>query len=684
MAQYAWLIAVLPVLSWLSIATFGRRLRGGGALLGILASGIGFLFSLAVLRQVIVSGPVMISIPWLTVGEMEIEMGIKVDALAAMMLPVVTLVSTLVQLFSVGYMDGDVRYSRYFGTLSFFTFSMLGLVLADNLLLLFMFYELVGLASYLLIGHWYEKPGPAAASIKAFITTRIGDLGLLLGILALFAAAGTFSFDELTHLAEEGAIAKGVLTFAAVALFGGAVGKSAQFPLHVWLPDAMEGPTPVSALIHAATMVAAGVYLVARSFGIFHAAPEAMAVVAYIGGFTAIFAATIAVVASDVKKVMAYSTISQLGYMILALGVGAYAAGLFHLMTHAFFKALLFLGSGSVIHAMHTQEMHQMGGLYSRMKVTAWTFFIGAAALIGIPPLSGFWSKDEILIEAFHSAYPLVYWMAMLTVFLTAFYVTRAVVLTFLGKPRWAAAAAGAGSHGGHGTDASGAHSGAHGTDHHGGHGHNAGHGHGGVGGVVPHESPRVMTIPLIILAVLAATVGLIGSPLLGNPFGKFIAFGGEVHHAEPAPAVMYLSLTLAGAGILLAWLVYGLRIVSRERIILLVRPVYILLKNKYYLDEIYGYAVVGGALKLAQILSAFDQKVVDFLVNLTGWLTVKVSQASAVFDLLVVDGAVNGVAGGMVLGGRGLRRLQTGYVQGYLLAFAGGVALLLVVFTIW
>src|SRR5690606_2910268 len=399
-------------------------------------------------------------------------------------LVVVTLVSLMVHIFSVGYMEGDARYKRYYGVLSLFTASMLGLVIADNLLFLFVFWELMGLCSYLLIGHYYEERANVHAANKAFLTTRVGDVGMFIGILLLFAAAGTFRFDELTARIADGTLSLPVLTVAAILLFIGPIGKSAQFPLHVWLPDAMAGPTPASALIHAATMVAAGVYLVARGYGLFTPVPEALEVVAWIGAFTALFAATIALVMEDIKKVLAYSTTSQLGFMVAALGVGAYTAAVFHLMTHAFFKALLFLASGSVIHAVHTQNMHQMGGLFKKLPVTSWVWLIGAGALIAIPPLSGFWSKEELLLDAWHHNPP-IFWVLVAAAALPAFYTTRATYLTFFGTPRDK-----------------------HAYEH-------------------AHEGGRVMTYPLMILGVLAAVSGFVASPLAG------FVYHHEPHHAS-------------------------------------------------------------------------------------------------------------------------------------------------------
>src|SRR5918997_2988014 len=398
-----WLVPLLPFVAFFVILFFGKRLPGHGSSVGIAAAGIGLVLALVAFLE-LAGGRSEIekSWTWFEFGSgLEVEFGMKFDFFTAVMFLVVTSVSFLVQVYSTGYMHGEVRFTWYYAALSLFTASMLFLVLANNLVQLFVGWEGVGVCSYFLIGHYWEEKPNSSAAIKAFITTRIGDVGLLFGIFALFALGHTFNITELNHLAEEGEIAGTGLTVAALLLFLGAVGKSGQFPLHVWLPDAMAGPTPVSALIHAATMVVAGVYLVARMFVLFEHAGPALDVVAIIAAITMLGAALLALVQDDIKRVLAYSTISQLGYMMAALGVGAYTAGVFHLFTHAFFKALLFLASGSLIHAVHSNNMSDMGGLKKPMPTTFVTFVIGSAALAGIPPLAGFWSKDEIIATAF-------------------------------------------------------------------------------------------------------------------------------------------------------------------------------------------------------------------------------------------------------------------------------------------
>lgn len=627
MAQIAWVIPLLPLLAALFIACFGHRVVGHGDRVGIAGVSVAFILSVAVLADVIGGGSAAGTVTWAVHGETALRLGYDVSALNALMLVIVTFVSLMVHVYSLEYMHGDVRYKRYYAVLSLFTFSMLGLVLADNFLFLFVFWELVGLCSYLLIGHWYEVPDNVRAANKAFLTTRVGDVGMFLGILLLFAATGSFRFDDIASAVAAGQISGVVLTAGAILVFAGAVGKSAQFPLHVWLPDAMAGPTPASALIHAATMVAAGVYLVARAFAIFEPSPTAMDVVTWIGAFTALFAATMAVVMDDIKRVLAYSTVSQLGFMVAALGLEAYTAALFHLTTHAFFKALLFLASGSVIHAVGTQNMHEMGGLFRKLPVTGWTWLVGAGALIGIPPLSGFWSKEEILVDAL-AGKPAIFWMLLAAAALTAFYTTRATYLTFFGRPRNAAAFAKA------------------------------------------HEGGMVMTYPLVILSVLAA-----GSGFLAGPFSRFIYYG-HPHRADFSPFVFAAATIAWVAGTGLAVVMYKYAVTPRRRLVSVFYPIWRLLKQRYYIDDAYNLVFVRGAVGLAGIAAWFDKYVVDGIVNGVAWATGKLSDFVGEFDSEVVDGAVNGIAGAFVAGGRLLRRAQTGFFQSYaLVLFVGLVA---------
>ncbi len=641
MAQYAWVIPALPLLSWLIITLWQKRLPDRGSYVGISFTFLAFVYALGVLWEVAHGAGAHVVLPWAVIGTIspiQINIGFQVDGLTAIMLSVVTFISFLVQLYSLGYMHGDKRYGRYYGTLSFFTFSMLGLVLADNLITLFIFFELVGVASYLLIGHYFERPSAQKAAIKAFITTRIGDVGFFIGILILWSATGTVAFDKLAALIGEGAVAPWVITLGALGILGGAVGKSAQFPLHVWLPDAMEGPTPVSALIHAATMVAAGVYLVARSYMIFYASPQALFWVALIGAVTALFAATIATVQTDMKKVLAYSTISQLGYMILGLGVGNLTAGMFHLTTHAFFKALLFLTAGSVIHGTETQEMHQMGGLIKKMPITGVTFLAGGLALAGIWPFAGFYSKDEILLTAYNSQYPIFFWMGILAAFLTAYYTTRVAFLVFFGEPR----------------------------DH-----HRYEH---------AHESPWMMTVPLVILGILAVIGGKL---LLTGEFFPHLILWQPAEELSPNPLVMGLALGSGLLGILVGYLVYGTKLVNRQAVIKALYPLYQLFKHKWYVDELYDWAIVRPVLWLAEAAGWVDAHGVDGVVNAVGAAGVALSSGAGAFDLAVVDGAVNGVAAGTVAVGRATRRTETGQLQAYLLTLALVVVAGLIVFQV-
>ncbi len=617
--QLAWLIFLLPVFSFVIISFFVRPfVKAGSKVAGyitITAIGGSLILSLWALTAVLAAPHHEIPVPdisWVVIEDgVTIYLGLIMDSLTAVMLIVVTVVSLMVQIYSQGYMRGDPGYHRYYAFMSLFTASMLGLVLANNLLFLFVFWELVGLCSYLLIGFWFHRPAAADAAKKAFIVTRLGDFGFLAAILLLFLNTGTFDIAELHGLAIAGALAGTTLTWAAIGIFAGAVGKSAQFPLHVWLPDAMEGPTPVSALIHAATMVAAGVFLVARMFPLFAHSVEAMTTVAIIGGVTAIFAATMGLVMTDIKRVLAYSTISQLGYMMLGLGTGGVAIGIFHLFNHAFFKALLFLGAGSVNHATGTFDMRLMGGLRKMMPWTYATFVIASLSIAGIWPLAGFWSKDEILASSLASQ-PILFVLAMITVFMTAFYMFRAVFMTFGGE-----------YHGGS-PDA---------------------HGH-------PHESPMVMVMPMVFLAILAVVSGFWN---VTGHFGAFMGHGETRSFAEGFFGILthplpWISLILAGLGILLAYVMYGTRQLSAERIGSLFRPLYTLFYRKYWLDELYENIIVRLAL-----LNGFFASLQRF-------------------DESGVDGVVNGVANGAIVSGRAIRHAQTGQLQFYGLVMGIGV----------
>src|ERR671914_742043 len=599
-----WLVPLLPFLAFLIILFFGKRMPDRGHTVGIAAVGIGLVLSIAGFIELASgAGGVEKSWTWFAFEQsgLELEFGMNYDFLTGVMFLVVTIVSLLVQIYSTGYMHDDKRYTWFFAALSLFTASMLLLVIANNLLLMLVGWEGVGVCSYFLIGHYWEEKEYSSAAIKAFITTRIGDVGFLFGIFVLFIAGHTFNVIELNHAAEEGELHGTILTVGALLLFCGAVGKSAQFPLHVWLPDAMAGPTPVSALIHAATMVAAGVYLVARLFAVFAPSPTALTYVAFTGGITMLIAALLALVQEDIKRVLAYSTVSQLGYMMAALGLGpaGHTAAMFHLFTHAFFKALLFLGAGSVIHAVHSNNMSDMGGLRKPMPVTFWTFVIGSAALAGIPPLAGFWSKDEIIAEAFTTGHYVVWTAAIITALLTAFYMTRAISMTFLGTYR--------------------------------------GHGH-------PHESPRIMTVPLVILAALAATAGFFGAPFVDGGFRSLVRFGEEAHLVEFDFALAGLSVALALVGITAGWFMYR-RFRERDPLRRL-GPLYTFLDNKYYLDDIYLKGIVRPIqYAVARAVYWTNQRILDGVVNGFGRLTRLLGRATDATDRTVVDGAVNRVA---------------------------------------
>ncbi len=571
---------------------------------------------------------------WFTIGSLNYSIDFRVDTLTVVMLLVVTGVSTLVHLYSIGYMAGDPGYSRFYIELALFTVAMLILVLGANFLVLFIGWELVGLSSYLLVGFWFyhnppppgsEVPYPPPAQLKAFVTTRLGDFGFLIGILILFTATGTFNFIELNTKTQ--AMDKGLLTLAMILVFCGAVGKSAQFPLHVWLPDAMAGPTPVSALIHAATMVAAGVYLVARLFPIYEgvAGPQALAVVGYTGAFTALFAATIALTQNDIKGVLAYSTISQLGYMFAGLAVAdTNTVGMYHLFTHAFFKALLFLGSGSVIHAIGAQDMRKMGGLARFMPWTAGTILVATLAISGIPPFSGFWSKDPIITTALEKGNYIIYGLTLFTAFLTAFYMFRLFILTFGGQGSFL------GLWGGHDQYRGDAH---------------------------PRESPRVMTFPLVVLALATILIGLAGFAGFNQGFAWFLNHGVNVDFpvAPALDANTFIGVGAGVLGILLAIAVYGygLRLNVALASSAVTRPIYRLLYRRYFLDELYLWLI---------------RVVVLGLSNLC-----------ALFDAYVIDGIVNGSARAVRGLGNITRRSETGILQNYGAAIFGGAMIILI-----
>lgn len=676
MLTNAWIIPTLPAVSFLAIVFFGKRSPGKGAFFGIAAVAASFVAScvaagqwisrvdsatgksegLAAFTKGVVSAggahavhPVTESITWWQNGSVKFGVGTFVDGLTVMMVVVVTLISLLVQIYSTAYMRGDRRYTWYFAALSLFTASMLTLVVASNTLQMIVGWELVGVCSFMLIGHWWEEPANSRAAIKAFLTTRTGDIGLMIGVIILFFTVGSFGIGATNAYATSGHAQHGLLLAASVCLLVAIIGKSGQFPLHTWLPDAMAGPTPVSALIHAATMVVAGVFLGARlypvlfnGFSIGHGGVNAMAL---IGGVTIIIGAALAFVQTDIKKVLAYSTISQLGYMVMALGVGAWSAAVFHLFTHAFFKALLFLGAGSVSHAAgHTFDMRDMGGLRKKMPITFWTFVIGSLALAGIFPLAGFWSKDEILVSAGKNGYTAFLVVGLVGAFMTAAYMTRVVYLTFFGEYR--------------------------------------GHEH-------PHESERAITIPLIVLGTLSVVAGLINAAPLGLEKIKDwvqpqVAFPPLANAAFDYPKAI-LSVSIALLAIVIAgyyWFqkdeLRAFRGLTERNA--LARSGYQFLVNKYYLDYLYEDIIVDGIRgAVARASYWVNQHVIDGVVNGLGSGSTRVARFTYnVIDQRVVDGAANGVALETDRAGAEVRGFQSGRVQRYALVLFGGVGLLM------
>ena len=697
MLENIWVIPALTFTSFWLILFFGKRLPKGGAEIGIAGLAVAFaLSSVAVFEwndrpatEVVepaahggehggeeisegghavgevralaaevaveaeggehgpepIRGAVERNVTWFSFGGVDVEVGTVADGLAVVLLFTVTLISLLVHVFSTNYMHGDVRFTYFFAALSLFTTGMLLLVVSSSLLQALFGWELMGLCSFMLIGHWWEKKPNSDAAMKAFLTTRTGDIGLLVGIVIMFFAAGqTFDIATINELALSGAMGETALLVGAAALFLGVIGKSAQFPLHTWLPDAMAGPTPVSALIHAATMVVAGVYLVARLYGVFWEAFDIGAgginPIAAIGGITVLIAAALAFVQTDIKKVLAYSTVSQLGYMVMALGVGAWTAGIFHLFTHAFFKGLLFLGAGSVSHAVHSFEMKDdMGGLRKFMPVTYATFMIGSLALSGLFPLAGFWSKDEILVGAAENGYRLFEVVGLIGAFMTAAYMTRCVYLTFFGRYR--------------------------------------GHGH-------PHESPPAITVPLVVLAVFSVGAGFLNFPGFEKFFELtqnrvFLLAGVEHHSFELFPAIVSSAVVLAAlafGGLLFFAGRLPQGVTARNGV---ARAGYRLLVNKYFLDHLYTGIIVGSIKgRIARAAYWFNQKVIDGVVNGVGVASKRVGVwVYRHIDQQVVDGAVNGAGFGAEGFGGILRTIQTGRVQQYGALLFGATAVL-------
>lgn len=622
------LIPLLPLLAFIILGVFGHWIRDRAHLVAVPAVLMSFVLSLLAFREV-ASGEIL-QIPlytWAASGNLTIQIGLYVDQLNAAMLLLVTIVSGFVHIYTIGYMHGEPGYARFFSNIALFTFSMLMLVMADNFLQLFVFWEAVGLCSYLLIGHWYDRPSARAAATKAFIVNRVGDFGFLLGILLIFSTFGSLQyqpvFAEAPAVSQStidllGAVGGGwevsVMTLICLLFFLGAVGKSAQVPLHVWLPDAMEGPTPISALIHAATMVTAGIFMVARLSPLYNLSPMAMDVVAVTGALTMILGATIALTQNDIKRVVAYSTVSQLGYMMMACGLGGYIAGIYHLLTHGAFKALLFLGCGSVIIALHhEQDMRRMGGLRKKLPITCWTFFLGSLALAGFPFTAGFFSKDELLLVSWMSG-PLGRILAVLgiiTAFMTAFYIFRLWFVTFWGESR---------------VDPQHA-------DH-------------------VHEPSYVMTFPLVVLAPLSIATGYFGIPEFLQPSFSG-GEGGDIHHGAAATGIM-VAASLAGLlGIAAAYVLYVKSPDLPDRLMNRWRLLYQLSLNKWYVDEAYDRTIVNPTFQIADQL----------------WKRV---------DVRVIDGAVNGIARGVAWCGWVVRLMQSGQVQHYALGMTLGAMVIL------
>ncbi len=638
MHQYAGLIVLFPLIGLLINGLLGRKIKSEPVVgaIGSAAVGLSFVVAALIFIEMLGAMPeershVVTLFTWIAAGSFKVSAAYQVDQLSILMTLVVTGVGFLIHVYSIGYMHGDRGFWRFFTYLNLFIFAMLNLVLADNFLLMFLGWEGVGLCSYLLIGFWYDKKFPGTgitwtgdAANKAFWVNRIGDFAFMLGMFLIFREFGTLTFREVMGEASNLAVGDGTMFWITLLLFIGATGKSAQIPLFIWLPDAMAGPTPVSALIHAATMVTAGVYMVARNSALYALAPDSMMIVAGIGAATAILAASIGIAQNDIKKVLAYSTVSQLGFMFIALGVGAFTAAIFHVMTHAFFKACLFLGSGSVIHAMHEeQDIRHMGGLKKIMPRTYWTFLISSFAIAGFPPLSGFFSKDEILWKAFADGSVVLWLIGASAALMTAFYMFRMVTLTFEGEPRW-------------------------GHDKH------------------PHESPATMTIPLIVLAGLAVVGGFVGVPAAlggGNAIHQWLhpVFSQAEHtmrlaeHHDHAMEYLLMGISVV-IGVTGFWVGRSmfLKDPNADKKLMKAGGLYKLLANKYFIDEAYEAAVIKPVVKTSE----------SFLFRF--------------FDVRIIDGIVNGLGRLTAMGSSALRVVQTGIVQQYAALVVLGIALVL------
>ena len=656
-AAGAWILLVLPFAAFIGIVLVGKRLPKQGAELAVGAMAVNLLWSSVLFVRNMLEGIhregsfTIARIGQLGGADLTFELGFVADGLSIMMYWLVSFVGFLVFVYAVGYMEGDVRVPWFFASLSLFAGSMLVLVGAPNLIQLIIGWEGVGLASYLLIGHYWEQKENSDAAVKAFLTNKVADVGLILGAILLGVSLGGFRFSDLARAAVEHSEALGAVALAGgLLLFFGAMGKSAQFPLHVWLPDAMAGPTPVSALMHAATMVTAGIYLMARTFPLYqNMAADARQWMIPVAVITLFVLGFLALTSDDLKRVLAYSTVSQLGYMMAAVAAGGYTAGLFHLFTHAFFKALLFLGAGSVIHAVHSNNMSDMGGLRRRMPVTFWTFAVGSLALAGVIPLAGFWSKDEILATLSHEGYTAFMWAAVAGAFVTAFYMTRAVALTFFGTYK--------------------------------------GHGR-------PHESPPVMTAPLVVLAVPAALAGFLNIPgVKWGPIGNFTEWVGaravamgDYHPSSIEWDLAAYGLAAAAGGIVLGWLIFSPEAetqAARDR--LEIPVLYPLLRRKYYIDDLYMRGVVGPVKgPLARGVDWVNGHVIDAAVNGAGFLTAWLGGlVYGRLDQQGIDLMFNAAAGGVGGAGGRLRFLQSGRVQQYAGGFVLGVLVLAAVFAV-
>lgn len=585
--NFVWLIPIFLLISFILTFAFGKKLKEHSAYIAISLTSISFIMSLLVMFQTFSGETFKQEFTWLTYGETSLTLGVWVNPLNALMLVIVTFISLAVLIYSKAYMKGEANFHRYYAYMSLFTFAMLGLVLSPNLLQIYIFWELVGLGSFLIIGFYATKESARVAAKKAFIMTRIGDAALLLGIVYLFSKLGTLDLEQIFASVEYGVISEKTITIAAILIFIGAMGKSAQFPLHSWLPDAMEGPTPASALIHAATMVAAGVYLVAVMYPLFAASETALMVVAVVGGFTAIFAASIALVQKDIKKILAYSTISQLGFMMLALGSLGYVAGVFHLTTHAFFKALLFLAAGAVIHATHTQNIFEMGGLWKKMRFTSILFLIGTMAIAGVPLLSGFFSKEAIFASVWNAGHEVLFVVALIAAFMTALYMFRLFFVVFLGETSEK-------------------------TEH-------------------AKDPSLFMLIPMAVLGFMAVFVGYISTGLFGDFLGEWLLGSNPFIHLEEHGGETWLMILVTLVSLAGIYLAYELYFNKRERLtskLITEGWVYKTLFNGYYVDAIYSNVVVTFFDAIASITALIDF-MLKLVVNKSASLSTNVTSKS-------------------------------------------------------